>query len=899
MRKLVLFLFLFTASLFYANAQYVTNGNASSLGGNCFQLTPSAPTQGGSVWFQNKISLASDLTISATINLGNRQGVFTGADGIAFVLQPVCNGIGGIGGGIGYFGIMPSLAVEFDTYENGDRGDPAGDHVGLMKDGSVNHNGGTAAPITALQKYTTTNIGELEDGNYHTVLIQWTASTKNLKVTLDGTLMVDYSDDIVANIFSGNRNVFWGFTAATGEGYNDQRVCIQSASFVQEGSFTVTQPTCPNFNNGAIDLNPAGGVGPFTYMWSNGATTEDISGITAGTYNVTVTDKNGCQSKYTIEVTNAPDNEPPVVTCRDVTIHLGPSPVTITALGPATSQLPAQTKGNTGFCPTPAQPVASCNCPTGYVAVGYTAETPNLYGNVVSRFTLNCRAVNPDGTFGTSTSVTCYNGTATATSSTDLAPSGEALVGFQNRIGCAIDNLQGRSKPLAAILASTPNSTNTTLTGIGGGGGALQPLQLAPDGNVIVGMQTYIDPSTGISAGYAWNYAKLEDVMRGIATASDNCGIQSATLSKSSFDCSDVGTNNVTVTVTDNSGLSTQCNFTVTVVDDTPPTAICKNATVALSGGTASITAADVNNGSTDNCGIKSLSVSKTSFTCANIGSNTVTLTVTDNNNNVSTCQATVTVVGTIPSCTITSIPTNNTYTGGNPKVIYLGYGAQSTTLKVTPTGGAPYTYAWSPAAGLSSTTSAAPVFTPTAEGNYTFTVTVTNVNGCKTTCSITICVLDIRVPGTDGKKVYVCHTPPGNPGNEHTLSISVNAVSAHIFNPGHGDHLGTCEQSCGIPSMANPLRAIPVEEMQVEAFKVSAFPNPSHGYFNVMVQTKDNSPVEVRVIDVVGRIVFRQTNVSPNTSLHIGEKFLTGSYLIEAVQGANRQSLKLLKAKQ
>jgi hypothetical protein len=40
------------------------------------------------------------------------------------------------------------------------------------------------------------------------------------------------------------------------------------------------------------------------------------------------------------------------------------------------------------------------------------------------------------------------------------------------------------------------------------------------------------------------------------------------------------------------------------------------------------------------------------------------------------------------------------------------------------------------------------------------------------------------------GEKVLICHIPPGNPGNEHTISVSVNAVPAHL---GHGDHLGPC----------------------------------------------------------------------------------------------------------
>ncbi|NNF29886.1 MAG: HYR domain-containing protein [Flavobacteriaceae bacterium] len=132
--------------------------------------------------------------------------------------------------------------------------------------------------------------------------------------------------------------------------------------------------------------------------------------------------------------------------------------------------------------------------------------------------------------------------------------------------------------------------------------------------------------------------------------STDNCGIASISASQTDFDCSDVGPNNVTLTVTDDNGNVSTCIAVVTVEDVTDPVAVCMDITVELDvNGTVTITPGDVDGGSSDACGIAMLELDIDTFTCADVGENVVTLTVTDNNGNVSTCTAVVTVEDNIP----------------------------------------------------------------------------------------------------------------------------------------------------------------------------------------------------------------------------------------------------------
>jgi hypothetical protein len=131
--------------------------------------------------------------------------------------------------------------------------------------------------------------------------------------------------------------------------------------------------------------------------------------------------------------------------------------------------------------------------------------------------------------------------------------------------------------------------------------------------------------------------------------SADNCGITSMVLTPSSFNCSNIGVNNVTLTVFDVAGNSDFCAATITILDTLDPSAICQNITGYLDAtGNVSVNPSSVDNGSSDNCGITSMVLTPSTFNCSNIGVNNVTLTVFDVSGNNDFCTATITILDTL-----------------------------------------------------------------------------------------------------------------------------------------------------------------------------------------------------------------------------------------------------------
>ncbi|MCU0346616.1 MAG: gliding motility-associated C-terminal domain-containing protein [Saprospiraceae bacterium] len=276
-------------------AQFTLNGAAVQLNDTCWTLTPAQNGKVGSIWNETKIDLTNSFQVIMELHLGCTDA--NGADGILFGLQPVSTSIGQQGEGLGFQGVSPSIGIEFDTWQNGNLADPSFDHVAITKNGVLNHAAATnlAGPVQA-----NPSAPNIEDCKWHKLRVNWDAPSQTLEVWFDCSRRLTYTGDIINEVFGGNPNVFWGFTAATGGANNLQQVCFSYTTFLDKFEDVVI---CPG---GQYQITLSGGT---EYHWSppDGLSNPDIANPIAAPeqtteYEVEVLDACGNQFFDTINV---------------------------------------------------------------------------------------------------------------------------------------------------------------------------------------------------------------------------------------------------------------------------------------------------------------------------------------------------------------------------------------------------------------------------------------------------------------------------------------------------------------------------------------------------------------------------------------------------------------------
>lgn len=228
----LLFFVLASPLSIYAQKWVVTRGqaifHAATQSTNAYSdLTTGTTFSYGSFFLNGTISLNNPFDYSFKLNFGNKDA--EGADGMAFVIHNDPRGadaIGYVGMGLGFSDspysndrlpesapIMNSMAIEFDTYQNDGKSDPAEDHLAYVENGNNNH---SDFPSTYTRK-----LPNIEDGQFHIFRIVWDPTTNNLRVYFDNTLKLNLYKHLQSII--GN-NAYIGFTSTTGGCANQHTV---------------------------------------------------------------------------------------------------------------------------------------------------------------------------------------------------------------------------------------------------------------------------------------------------------------------------------------------------------------------------------------------------------------------------------------------------------------------------------------------------------------------------------------------------------------------------------------------------------------------------------------------------------------------------------------------------
>ncbi|MCW3104199.1 MAG: C-terminal target protein [Bacteroidetes bacterium] len=442
------------------------------------------------------------------------------------------------------------------------------------------------------------------------------------------------------------------------------------------GTTVVTNVSCFGGSNGTINLTPSGGTPGYTFNWGSGITTEDRTGLTAGTYTVIITDANGCTGTVNATVTQPP------------------SPVSGTTVVTSVSCF-GGSNGTINLTPSGGTPGYTFNWGSGVTTEDRTGLAAGTYAVIITDAngctgTVNATVTQPPALTATisSTTTACSSNTGTATvvvsggtpaytylwapaGGTASTATGLGIGSYTATItdanGCSI------TKTVNVTAASSPSLTAASQTNVSCFGGS--------DGAAAV------NPATGGTGPYSYNWTPGNPAGDGTAAAN---GLTAGTW---------------TVTVTDANGCSATAIFNVTQPPAITATVAQTNATCnGACNGSATVTPA----GGTPGYTYMWAPAGGTAATATGLCAGTYTVIITDANG----CMFTQTV-------TITEPPA---LTAGSTATSILCNGGTAVVTVTAAGGTGPYT----------------------GEGNFTvsagtYTYTVTDANGCTATTTITV----------------------------------------------------------------------------------------------------------------------------------------------------------------
>jgi hypothetical protein len=452
------------------------------------------------------------------------------------------------------------------------------------------------------------------------------------------------------------------------------------------------QPLCNGEDSGSISVSVSGGTEGYSYLWSNNETTEDITGLAAGNYQLTVTDANGCIAMISEELTEPEILEANTSGTNETDVDTGD--------GTATAN------------PSGGTPPYTYNWSNGEQVQSIMNLVPDMYIVTVTDAN-NCSAtqtvnVESDGCLlsvdtdiinavcnGESTGginlvlenevgpVTFEWSTGETTQNISDKPAGNFMVTITDSENCVINLSLDISEPPAIDLQiealNIPECIDgtdgflegvTTTKGVtylwSNGSTDKQVSNLSPgnycvtvtdingcvDENcfdlvysdteppiieVLSDISIYLDEEGNVAP------IQFEDFDNG---STDNCNVINLVETRDHLDCSNIGDNTITFVISDESGNASTGTFNAKLIDTFPPVPALKDIEVYTdeNGLLPTINFNDVDNGTKDNCDSFTNDLGDLTYTCDDVGDQIITVIITDDSGNIASGEFTVSI---------------------------------------------------------------------------------------------------------------------------------------------------------------------------------------------------------------------------------------------------------------
>ncbi len=455
-------------------------------------------------------------------------------------------------------------------------------------------------------------------------------------------------------------------------------------------TFTITEPdallinstisniNCNGSTNGEIELLVSGGTSNYTYAWSTGATTQNISSLVPGDYTVTVVDENSCQLSETYTIV-----EPDTIAASAVISD-------VNCFGGNTGAIAQTVAGGTPPYSFVWSNGATVEDISGLVAGTYTVSITDFYNCPIEVESYIVGEPNDLTISETHTDVTCFGGN---NGNIAITPSGGTPnYNYLWSNGATSPILNSITAGTYTLTVTDANNCQESVTVIVGEATEITATPIID--SVLCNGQSNGIISLSVSGGnpgysYSWSNLATTPVLNGLSAGT------------------------YTVTITDNSSCSIINSYTVyepailnTTISKTDPLCFGETTgelTAIPTGGTIAYSY-EWNTGAITQ-------------TINNLGVGTYTVTVTDKNN----CSTSLSEVISTPA----------EMSAVDSSIDPLCNGVSNGSIIITPSGGvSPYTYQWN-VAGSSNTLNNIPA------GNYT--VTITDLQNCDLIHNITL----------------------------------------------------------------------------------------------------------------------------------------------------------------